>query len=142
MMKLVSALAATGLTIAPVSATMATPVQDVVAQLFEKADELFADKGLTPTGWQQQGKLKNGAESTLTVSLKGDKTFAFVGMCDGDCSNVDMYVSDSKGKLVDSDEEDDDFPIVVVNGGGTYKVRVVMKACKSECGFGVKTYQN
>ena len=141
MIKAVYALAAVGMAVAPVSASIAaTPGQDAVQQLFDKATEVFKDKGFTPTGWQQRGELKQGAETSFTVTLKGGVQ-ALVGMCDGDCSNIDMYVSKG-GAEVDSDVEDDDFPIVVVNEPGAYTVRIVMKTCaNSPCAIGVKGYQ-
>lgn len=141
MIKAVYAFAAIGMAVAPVSASIAaTPGQDAVQQLFDKATEVFKDKGFTPTGWQQKGELKQGSETSYTVTLKGGVQ-ALVGMCDGDCSNIDMFVSKG-GTEVDSDVEDDDFPIVVVNEPGTYTVRLVMKACSSSsCAVGVKGYQ-
>ena len=141
MIKAVYAFAAIGMALTPVSASFAAaPDQDAVQQLFDKATEVFKDKGFVPTGWEQRGELKQGAETTFTVTLKGG-TQALVGMCDGDCSNIDMYVSKG-GTEVDSDVADDDFPIVVVNQPGTYSVRIVMKACSSApCSIGVKGYQ-
>ena len=142
MIKAVYALAAIGMAVAPVSASIAaTPGQDAVQQLFDKATEVFKDKGFTPTGWQQRGELKQGGEASFTVSLKGGTQYSIVGACDTDCSNFDSYITDSKGNLVDSDVEDDDFPIVSVAASGTYTLRVVMKACSSApCAYGVKAF--
>ena len=141
MIKAVCAFAAIGMAVAPVSASIAAPVQDVIQVLMDKADELFGDKGLTPTGWQQKGELKQGGEVTYSVKLQAG-TNALVGMCDTDCSNLDMYVTDSSGNAIDQDVEDDDFPIVILTQGGTVNVRLVMKTCSSSpCAYGVKGYR-
>jgi hypothetical protein len=143
MIKAVYAFAAMGMALAPVSAVVAAPPQDIIQTLFDKATELFKDKGFVETGWQQRGELKQGAEANYTVTLKGGNSFALVGMCDTDCSNLDMIVSDTSGKVVDQDVEDDDFPIVILTSGGTYNVRLQMKACSSApCAFGTKAYHN
>lgn len=141
MKKAVYAFAAMGLALAPVSAGFAAPVQDVIQTLFDKADELFADKGLKPTGWQQRGELAQGASASFKVSLKAGSN-ALVGLCDTDCSDLNMYVTDSSGKPVDQDVEDDDFPIVILDKGGSFTVRLEMKSCASApCSFGVKAYR-
>ena len=145
MIKFAFAVAAAGMALAPISATMAVaaPQQsDIIQQLFDKAAEIYQDKGYSPTGFQQRGEMKQGAETTFTVALKGGTQYSVVGMCDTDCSNLDAYLTDSSGNLVDSDVEDDDFPIVSATASGTYTVRLVMKACSSApCAFGVKAFK-
>ena len=143
MIKMISAFAAAGLALAPVSATMAaTQDGDIIQKLFDKAAEVYQDKGFSPTGFQQRGEMKQGGEASFSVTLKGGSQYSVVGVCDTDCSNLDSYITDSSGNLVDSDVEDDDFPIVSVNASGTYTVRLVMKACSSApCAFGVKAFK-
>jgi hypothetical protein len=142
MIKFVFAVAAAGMAIAPITAAVASPDSDIIQQLFDKAAEIYKDKGYSETGWQQRGELKQGGEISYTVNLKGGSQYSIVGMCDTDCSNFDAYVTDSSGKLVDSDTEEDDFPIVAVSASGTYTVRLVMKACSSApCAYGVKSFK-
>jgi hypothetical protein len=141
MIKAVYAFAAMGMAVAPISASVAAPGQDVIGTLMSKADELFGDKGFKPTGWQQRGELKQGGEATFQISLKAG-TNALVGMCNTDCSNIDMYITDSSGTAVDQDVEDDDFPIVMLTQSGNFNVRIVMKTCsEARCEFGVKGYR-
>lgn len=143
MIKAIYALAAVGMAVAPVSASNAAMQDsDIIQKLFDKAAEIYQDKGYSPTGFQQRGEMKQGAETTFTVALKGGTQYSVVGMCDTDCSNLDAYLTDSSGNLVDSDVEDDDFPIVSATASGTYTVRLVMKACSSApCAFGVKAFK-
>src|SRR5262245_438192 len=46
------------------------------------------------------------------VNLAAGVSYRFVGVCDAECSNVDMEVLDSSGAVVGSDVLDDDIPIV------------------------------
>ena len=63
-------------------------------------------------------------------------------MCDADCANLDIYVTDAKGVEITKDVEEDDFPVVYIKRGGTLKVRVVMTGCKdSPCEYGIKAYR-
>jgi hypothetical protein len=110
--------------------TAAAPMQDVLDQLTDKATELFGEKGLTPTGWVSNGTLAQGATKTVSVTLK-DGVSSIVGMCDTDCGDLNLVIKDSKGNELDSDLEDDDFPILVTDKGGTASVTVTMVACKT-----------
>jgi hypothetical protein len=108
----------------------AAPVQDVLDQLTDKATELFGEKGLTPSGWVNNGTLAQGGSKTVTVTLK-EGVSSIVGMCDTDCGDLNLVIKDAKGNELDSDVEDDDFPILVTDKGGTFNVTVSMVACKS-----------
>lgn len=142
MIKLAYAAAAAAAILLPTAAVTAAPQNDIVQMLFDKATEIYGGKGYSPTGWETRGEMKQGAEQTFQVALKGGSEFSIVGVCDTDCSNLDIYLSDASGKLVDSDVEDDDFPIVGATAPGTYTARVVMKGCASApCAFGAKAYK-
>lgn len=144
MIKFAFAVAAAGMAIAPLSATMAAAPQDsdIIQKLFDKAAEIYKSKGYSETGWQQRGEMKQGGETSFTIQLKGGTQYSVVGMCDTDCSNLDAYLTDSSGKLVDSDTQEDDFPIVAASASGTYTLRLVMKACSSApCAFGAKSFK-
>lgn len=117
--------------------------QDTVSRLFEKVTELFASKGLKPTGFEGRGTLSNGASQSLSVSFKSGTSLAIVGVCDENCKDLNIYVADSKGNEVGSDVQDDDTPLAIVEKPGTYSVRVEMKACgASKCNFGIKAFSN
>jgi opacity protein-like surface antigen len=139
MKKFAYAAAAIGLTIA---APVAAAQSDLIQQLFDKATEIYGSKGFNPTGWETRGELGNGASKTVQVSFSGGSQFSIVGVCDGDCKDLNIYLTDSAGKLVDSDVEDDDFPIVAASAPGTYTARIEMKSCTAgPCGFGAKAFK-
>ena len=118
------------------------PTQDILDKVTEKATELFGEKGYSPTGWSNNGTLSQGAEKRVSVTLKGASVYTIVGMCDGDCSDLNLNLLDSSGNEVDNDLEDDDFPIVATSAAGSYTLNVSMKACKSSnCRFRLVAYK-
>lgn len=122
---------------APVAASSA---QDVIGQLFDKANEIYTGKGYAGTGWERRGTLEQGKEQRIQVTLNGAGSYQLIGVCDTDCKNLDIQLLDANGKEVDKDVQDDDFPIVGVDASGVYTARVVMVTCEGSCAFGVKAF--
>jgi len=116
--------------------------QSVVGQLFARADRAYNLHGYAAFGWEKRGQLRNGAEESFTVTLSGGAEYSLIGVCDADCENFDLYVTDEKGVAVTQDVEDDDFPVVYIKRAGTFRVRAVMTKCTdAPCAFGVKAYK-
>jgi hypothetical protein len=128
--------------LACMAAPLAAAAQDgLLGRLLDKAGEVYAEKGYTPTGWFYQGSLRQSEEQRLTLTLEKGSQFQVVGACDTDCSDLDIELLDSDGARVDKDELEDDFPIVSVAKPGKYTARVVMTKCaKSPCGFALKAF--
>lgn len=114
---------------------------DMIGELFDKAAEIYADKGYTGSGWERRGSLEQGKEQSFPLVLNGGSSYQVIGVCDGDCGNLDIHLYDGAGKLVDKDEQEDDFPIVGVEASGSYTAKVTMAKCGGSCAFGVKTFQ-
>ena len=69
---------------------------------------------------------------------------ALVGVCDLDCSDLDLGVYDEYGQEIAVDVESDDRPEVNIDilEPGVLEVHVYMAACSVEpCGFAVQAYQ-
>ncbi len=120
--------------------SVAASAQDTIGQLFDKADEIYTEKGYAGTGWERRGELGQGKEQRIQITLGGGTSYQLIGVCDTNCKNLDIELLDANGKEVDKDVEDDDFPIVGVEGSGTYTARVTMTACEGSCAFGVKAF--
>lgn len=70
-------------------------------------------------------------------------TVTIVGVCDIDCTDLDLAIYDGHGRPVVDDTEQDDRPVTqfVVLEPGRFQARVHMVACKREpCGFAVQAY--
>lgn len=134
--------AGVALGLAALFATPAAAQTGVVEQQFKRADYAYEVHGYARMGWEKQSILRNGAEESFTVTLAGGSEYSLIGVCDSDCQNLDIYVTDEKGVEVTKDVEGDDYPVVYIKHGGTMKVRVVMKGClDSPCEFGIRAYR-
>lgn len=70
--------------------------------------------------------------------------YMVIGVCDIDCSDLDLSVYGPESDIVAIDVELDDRPVVGfdVNRPGTYDVQVYMASCSREpCGFVVQSFQ-
>ena len=84
-----------------------------------------------------------GASETLEITLPGAKGYMVVGVCGSDCTNLDLFLSNSEGKEIVKDDGDDDVPVLDLNVGGkmTYSLRITMATCKaSSCLYGFEVY--
>jgi len=114
----------------------------VVDRLFDKADGVYGEHGYARLGWERQSILRNGAEQIFTITLTGGAEYSLIGVCDADCENLDIYVTDDRGVEVTRDDQPDDYPVVYIKHGGTMTIRVVMKGCAdSPCEYGIKAYK-
>jgi len=115
----------------------------IIGQLAAKATEIYKGKGYSPTAWSKQARLGDSVSQDFSIRLDAQKEFSLVGMCDTNCSNLDMLVIDSNGKVVGSDVEADDFPIVsfTPSAEGNYTVRITMTKCTSTCDLGIMAFK-
>lgn len=90
------------------------------------------------------GKLADGATDTWTFPLTRGKEYLIVGVCDNDCSDVDLTVKGGNGSVIVKDEEVDDTPVTRfrVTSSGRFTVEVTMADCKDEpCFFGFGLFE-
>lgn len=75
--------------------------------------------------------LQLNGEHRLQVRLRGGRSYAFIGACDNECSNIDFILEDGSGAAVTSDVLADDYPLVEVTPqtDGVYTLRIQLKAC-------------
>lgn len=89
--------------------------------------------------------LSQGDSDNYTVTLQGGRSYKLIGVCDNDCSDLDITLYDSDGDIVDRDLLDDDKPVVSVSGksGGRYRMNVSMASCSTGvCYYSVAVYGN
>ena len=90
------------------------------------------------------GTLGAGAGVGLEVDLEFGVEYLIVGVCDGDCTDLDLSLVDLQGNVLFQDELDDDAPVLrfTAPAGGTYFLQIDMYACSVEpCSFGYKVYR-
>ncbi len=111
--------------------------------LTKRADYHRTNNGYSRVdGVTKVGLLKNGESTTLDVTLNLDRSYRLVGVCDQQCSDMDMKLYNGSGALVDEDTSNDDIPLVDVSprSSGSYTMKVTMADCSNAtygCYYGV-----
>lgn len=114
----------------------------VQAQL-TRASDLLADRGYALSHEVKTGTLRDHENESFTLELDEDRSYALLGVCDEDCSDIDLRLFDQDGDEVDADVATDDYPVVEVRPRerGRYRVKVVMATCStSPCFYGIGVF--
>lgn len=80
------------------------------------------------------------------LKLVAGRTYRIVGVCDQDCTDVDMFLygDDSTESLLESDELEDDVPVIEFTPSETkvYRVKIGMYDCSIEpCQVGIDVFR-
>ena len=116
--------------------------QQVRQQLASIGDSLKA-KGFEATHQVYTGALKEGATESIAFRLRRGVRYAFVGVCDQDCGDLDARLFDPADQEIGRDVEKDDTPVVevLVDKTGEYTLRIEMAECAEQpCAFGVGVF--
>lgn len=80
----------------------------------------------------------------FTVPMTQGTPYLIFGVCDGDCTVVDLAVVNSAGEVIKTDSDSRDFPVLdfTPTTAGTYTVRITMAECKlAPCYAGARVYR-
>jgi len=114
-----------------------------VRQLLDQASTEMAGRGFQPTHRVYTGSLNAGASDSVSVDLVRGGDYRIVGVCDNDCSDVDLALFAPSGAALTSDVLTDDVPIltVVPSSTGQFSVRVDMVTCSADpCRYGIEVF--
>lgn len=88
-------------------------------------------------------KERNGAY--YLTELEPNTNYLIVGVCDGDCEDLDLQIDDPSGDTLDTDIEDDDAPVLEFKTDADsfyYKLLVDMVSCETDaCFYGVGIFK-
>ncbi|HYO47569.1 MAG TPA: hypothetical protein VEY33_12865 [Gemmatimonadota bacterium] len=90
-------------------------------------------------GWLSQGE----SAYNLAPFLSAGSSYLIVGVCDNDCSDVDLALRDGNAVEVASDTAADDTPLIrfTPSTTGTYVITPRMPDCRVEpCGYGIGVF--
>lgn len=124
----------------PTAALASRFTDQVRGQLMQAAINLGINNNYQLTHNPLVDDLSNNQSQTFNVNLRSGISYAFVGVCDEDCRDIDLRVYDENGNLVDSDTGADDYPLVRVSPrwSGQFQVKVTMANCTaSTCYYGM-----
>lgn len=114
-----------------------------VRDQIKRAGRILEDRGYEMSHDIYTGSLSDDENESLTLNLRRGNQYAIVGVCDEDCSDIDLRLFDEDGDEVDSDVETDDNPVVQVSprDSGKYRIKVIMADCRtSPCFYGVGVF--
>jgi hypothetical protein len=125
----------------------AAPPQDrweqQVRTLLQRASNTTAEGGYVATHDPYMGSLREGQNNSWTVRLNAGTEYRIVGVCDNDCSDIDLKLFNPAGTMVSEDIETDDVPVLSITPPASreYTVRAIMATCKANpCRYGVGVY--
>lgn len=114
-----------------------------VRDQIRRAGRILEDRGYELSHDPFTGSLDNHESESLTLNLRSGNDYAIIGVCDEDCSDIDLRLFDEDGDEVDADVETDDNPVVQISprSSGKYRIKVVMATCStSPCFYGVGVF--
>ncbi len=117
-------------------------VQQVIDQLAAISPQL-AQNGYGAPEVVGFNAINGGATETLNYTTQDSTDIVFVGVCDNDCSDLDLRVRNAQGGLVGEDVLADAVPVVqAAQGARPLSVDVIMTTCsQNPCVYGVAVYR-
>ncbi|MCX7356889.1 MAG: toll/interleukin-1 receptor domain-containing protein [Alphaproteobacteria bacterium] len=118
------------------------PQQIIVAQL-QQAQASLAQQGFQQVGQPFSGGLQPGQTWDLPTQMNVGYEYQIVGVCDRDCSDLDIRLFDGNGGLIIEDTSTSSQPNVGVipSTSGTFNIQVNMYACTvAPCYYAIALY--
>ncbi len=116
--------------------------RELVQSQLDAAAASLAEAGFRG-GALHHGTLVDEGSERIKMPISGSSSteFKLVGVCDADCSDIDLVLLDGQGRTVESDLLADDVPIVGATGAGSYTAEVRMVACTANpCRYAVQAF--
>jgi len=121
-----------------------TPVgRDLVRAALDTATATLATASFTPAGEPTVVSIPADNSTEVRVQVEAGKGYVIMGVCDENCSDLDLLVLKADGTTVGQDVEEDDTPMVtyVATENTTLLIRVSMAACSAgTCWAGAALY--
>jgi len=120
--------------------------EQLTVQTKLKSGEGYADlstKGFSLVDVAKTEVIMANESSTSSVMLAPGSQYVIMGVCDNDCSDLDLALMKG-GMELDKDTTTDDWPILVVTptSSPNYEVKVTMYACSTaNCGYQLSVWK-
>lgn len=107
------------------------------------AEEIYRSEGYRQVMGPEMDGLGQGAEESYSLTLRSGWTYQILGVCDTDCSDLDLKIIDENGNTIAEDQLEDDAPIVEVTPKwtGKFTLEVNMYRCSdAPCYYAVSVF--
>jgi len=118
--------------------------QQQVRNYLNRAAASLVQRGYNPGGDPITGSLNSGARENYMIQLQAGVAYAIVGVCDNDCTDVDLRIWDGNGNKLAEDIATDDTPVLQFTSttSGQYRVSVEMATCSTNpCYWGFQVFR-
>jgi hypothetical protein len=108
-----------------------------------QANQIAQGQGYSPIGEPATGAIQDDTQEDVAVNLTSGGNYLMVGVCDQDCSDVDLRLIAPDGNEIEQDVLADDTPVLEFRAPATgqYRARVIMATCdQNPCAYGVALY--
>lgn len=109
-----------------------------------RARGTLVQSGYVPVPTNSRGALNNGDTAAVVLDLVAGSAYAIVGVCDDDCTNLDLQLFGATGYEIDAAKGTGAAPIIRVTprGSTTYRLITRMTGCGlNPCWYGVSIYR-
>jgi len=117
--------------------------QQQVRNYLNRAATTLVERGYQPDREPVTGSLADDARESMMINLTGGSRYAIVGVCDNDCTDVDLRIWDPSGTRLAEDIATDDTPVLEFTATvtGQYRVSVEMATCNTApCYWGFQVF--
>ncbi|MEM9300995.1 MAG: hypothetical protein AAGE01_02735 [Pseudomonadota bacterium] len=125
------------------SAQAQTVWEEQVSDQIDAASREFRNAGFNKISKTFIDSLDESDSEAYTLELSDFYEYIAIGVCDEDCSDLDLVIYDDDGDRIAEDVEIDDVPIISgqPDYAGVYYLEVQMIDCDVEpCSYGVTLY--
>ncbi len=123
--------------------TTAEAQADIRTQL-DSMMVMMRGQGFVPVDDAVTGTLAESEDEEFEIDLEAGVTYMIVGVCDGDCSDLDLVLSDDDGEEMEADREMDDVPMLALQNTRNVEavLTVQMATCSTaQCSYGVRIFE-
>ncbi|HEX5869256.1 MAG TPA: hypothetical protein VFY65_02505 [Longimicrobium sp.] len=115
----------------------------IITTQLDSAVVLMGGNGFVPVDDAVTGSLGQGEDEEFELELEAGNQYFVVGVCDGDCSDLDLVLTRGSDEI-EADRELDDVPMLAIeNQSGTFVLSVQMATCSSaQCHYGVRVFRS
>ena len=117
--------------------------QQTLATQLQQANTILGQQGFQQVGQPFSSSLSPGQSQDLPAEMSVGYEYQIVGVCDADCTDLDIRVYGGNGGLIAEDTSANNQPNVGVlpSTSGTFSIQVAMYACTvAPCFFAVQLY--
>jgi len=123
----------------PSTARAQSKWREAVTAQVDHAAKLLTEAGYSRTDIYD-GSLDQDASESLTLPLRAGREYALVGLCDADCSSLDLRLYGGSDQEIASGSEKDGVTVIKIapTRDGKLRLKITMTKCESSpCFYGI-----